>query len=666
MEKNLIIGSLPEPVITTNDQGLIRSWNSAAQECFGLHGSTFVGRPLGEVIVVHPDAAEDIFTSLAEAPAGARLERTIRRCDNDLAPFEFLLTRVDSGENPILILSARDISARWLREKKLHLSYQNQKIMNAILKISLMPASLEQQLELILDQILTIPSIALLPSGAIMMADSEPGILVIKAQRGFSDQQLATCSRVPFGKCHCGRAALSQKIQFVQCIDDKHDFVFERMQAHGHYCVPIISDYSMLGVIALYIQDGHRSSEFEIESLQAIANVLAGIIERKKMDGLLVGLIDNLKKTVRDLDEARKFNESVIASLGSGLVVVNCAGVVEKSNPAGRQLLARLFRGEVEGAELAEILGKVAAGEIVVAGDIGDDKGRRDMVVKEVEGGKELVFEYATVPRADVEGGQVGKIISFTDVTGLRKIQAELEKMNRFSTIAEIASAVAHEVRNPLAGIRTMTQVIDEQLADGAPHKEYTRRIIKQVDRLNELLTDFFTYARPPVPKRRHLSLARVMEDIKPLVHSRLQKRGVVLVEDYEEGLPEIMADSSQVQQVFLNLFLNSLAAMKGTNGRVTIQARYIGTDRSAFDAGKFSWLRPDNHYVTVYFIDNGCGMDQEVLEKVFEPFFTTRHDGSGLGLSIVDRILRENEAGIMVKSEPGQGTTFIVFFSVG
>ena len=157
-----------------------------------------------------------------------------------------------------------------------------------------------------------------------------------------------------------------------------------------------------------------------------------------------------------------------------------------------------------------------------------------------------------------------------------------MEKMNRFSTIAEIASAVAHEVRNPLAGIRTMSQVIDEQLAADAPHKEYTRRIIKQVDRLNELLTDFFTYARPPVPKRRAVPLRRIIEEIKPLVHSRLTKTGVTLLEEYEEKLPDIFADPSQIQQVFLNLFLNSLAALRREDGKIAIKSSYIGTDRSS------------------------------------------------------------------------------------
>ena len=665
MNNRLIVQNLPDSVIIMNGSGKIISWNSTAGSTFGIWDDSFIKKELKEVLVVYPDGEEDIFLSLIEVQPGVRLERTLRCGDGRLAPFELLLTRDIHDGVPIHILFARNISERCLREKKLNLSYQNQKIMSAILQISLMPVSLDQQLELILDQILSIPTIKLLPNGAILLADVEPGVLALKAQRGFSSQQQVTCGRVPFGKCHCGQAAKSGQIQFVCCIDEAHDFVFDSMKPHGHYCVPIISDGLVLGVIALYIQAGHKSTELEIDSLHAIANVLAGVIERKRMEWQLVGLVGNLKQTIKELDEERKFNESVIASLGSGLVAVNGEGVVEKSNPAARQLLGRVSLVEIEGGDLYEILGVEVAGEMTVAcSATNDQEGRREIVINEHSGGKELIFEYTTVPREDAMGGEVGKIISFTDVTGLKKIQAEMEKMNRFSTVAEIASAVAHEVRNPLAGIRTMTQVIDEQLADGAPHKEYTRRIIKQVDRLNELLTEFFIYARPPVPSRRMVSLIKVMEDIKPLVHSRLQKSRVTLIEDYETGLPDILADPSQVQQVFLNLFLNSLMAMKRPGGQICIRARYIGCDRSEFQAAKFSWLLPDNHYVAVYFSDDGCGMEPEVREKIFEPFFTTRHDGSGLGLSIVYRILKENSAGITVESSPGAGTTFIIFFS--
>jgi PAS domain S-box-containing protein len=664
MENKLIVNNLPEPVFTINEQGLVLFCNSSAESCFGTDGANNVGRQLKELLVIDPDPDEDLFAMLANIPIGSQLEKTVRRRDGQVVPFEFILTPAGGEDTSIRVLFARDISERWVREQKLNHSYQNQRIMNSILQISLMPISLDEQLEFILDQILAIPTIDLLPNGAILLVNGDAGVLNLKAQRGFSAQQLDTCGKVPFGKCHCGRAALSGEIQFVKCIDESHDFVFASMKPHGHYCVPIVADSEVLGVVALYIKEGHQSTELETETLQAIANVLAGIIERKKMEGQLVGLIDHLKKTVTELDEERKFNESVIASLGSGLLVLDRNGVIEKSNPAGRVLLNRLYSDDLEGEELGKIFGSQVAEEMTAGNNRANEEGRREIKLSARNGGLDIIIEYATVSREDVTGAQVGKIISFSDVTGLKKIQAEMEKMNRFSTIAEIASAVAHEVRNPLAGIRTMSQVIDEQLAADAPHKEYTRRIIKQVDRLNELLTDFFTYARPPVPKRRQVPLRRIIEEIKPLVHSRLTKNKVTLLEEYEERLPDIFADPSQIQQVFLNLFLNSLAALRRDDGKIAIKSSYIGTARNSADLDKCPWLRPDIPYVTVYFSDNGSGMDPEVMEKIFEPFFTTRHDGSGLGLSIVYRILKENDAGIVVKSEPGQGTTFIIFFS--
>ena len=345
MQNKLIVDSLPEPVITLTIEGYLLFWNPAAAASFGLDESS-AGREFREVIVPHANPDEDVFASLVAAPAGARLERTIRRCDGEFSPFEFYLVRADQRENPIHILFARDISDRWLREKKLNHSYQNQRIMNSILQISLMPISLDEQLEFILDQILAIPTIDLLPNGAILLTGGEAGVSGPESATRFFRPAVGYLRQGPLRQMPLRPGgAVSGEIQFVQCIDENHDFIFASMKPHGHYCVPIVADDEVLGVVALYIEEGHQSTELETETLQAIANVLAGIIERKKMEGQLVSLIDHLKKTVNELDEERKFNESVITSLGSGLLVLDRNGVVEKSNPAARQvLLSRVFR----------------------------------------------------------------------------------------------------------------------------------------------------------------------------------------------------------------------------------------------------------------------------------------------------------------------------------
>jgi signal transduction histidine kinase len=237
----------------------------------------------------------------------------------------------------------------------------------------------------------------------------------------------------------------------------------------------------------------------------------------------------------------------------------------------------------------------------------------------------------------------------------------EIEKMNRLSTVAEIASAVAHEVRNPLAGIKTMSQSIEENIDDDDDNKEYIKRIIKQVDRLNQLLSEFFTYAKPGEPKKTRTSLIDIINDTKPLIQSKLDKKNIKLSEHYQKGLPHIFADQNQIQQVFLNLMLNSIDALEH-KGAIEIQADRLRQDERKNYIKVFPALRKDCEYIVVHFKDNGIGMTPEVAEKVFEPFFTTKHNGSGLGLSIVYRILKENNAAIYVDCAESGTTAFKMF----
>ncbi|MCK4837951.1 MAG: PAS domain-containing protein, partial [Desulfobulbaceae bacterium] len=504
--------------------------------------------------------------------------------------------------------------------------------------------------------------IKLLPQGAILLTGDKPDVLDLKAQRGFSEQQIKTCSEVPFGKCHCGRAALEGEIQFVECIDETHDFIFEKMQPHGHYCVPILLKGVVQGVIALYIEEGHRATTLEIETLKAIAVVVGGIIERKKMAGQLEDLIEGLKVTINDLDNEKSFNESIISNLTSGLLILDNNGQVEKSNPAARQFISLIYDGAVDGKKLAEIFGQETADRLTTTRP--SNKLERNEIVLGREADGQKVFGYVAVPREDAAGQTQGIILNFSDITASKQIQAEMEKMNRFSTIAEIASAVAHEVRNPLAGIMTMAQVIEEQLEEQDSKKEYIGRIIRQVKRLNVLLTDFFTYARPPKPKKEKISLVSIVDEIRPFMQNKMMKCAITFTEEYGDKLPDIMVDSNQIQQVFLNLMLNSMDAIK-QNGSIILNTAYVENNCADFDYEQSLWLDKNSNYVVVSFKDSGCGMSAEMVERVFEPFFTTKHNGTGLGMAIVFRILKENNASIQVESTKGGGTTFTLFFSV-
>ncbi|MBF0538247.1 MAG: GAF domain-containing protein [Nitrospirae bacterium] len=167
-------------------------------------------------------------------------------------------------------------------------SYRTQEVVNSILSLSLSPISLEEQLYKILELLLSVSWFALASVGSISIVEDEKDVLVLKAQVNLNAYLLKACQRIPFGRCLCGMAASTRQIVFSNCLDERHMTTFPGIMEHGHYCVPIIaSDGSALGVINMYVRHGHKRSLREDDFLSAIANAIAGIIERKRMEDML-------------------------------------------------------------------------------------------------------------------------------------------------------------------------------------------------------------------------------------------------------------------------------------------------------------------------------------------------------------------------------------------
>jgi PAS domain S-box-containing protein len=188
-----------------------------------------------------------------------------------------------------------DITERKLAEEEVRKNYDIQKAINTILRLSLEDIPLEELLNRTLDLILAIPWLAIESKGSIFMVGDEPGVLVMKSQRGLPRTIQKECARIPFGRCLCGSAASTQRTEFADRIDSRHEIIHEGMTSHGHYCVPIVYAESTLGVINLYLKEGHRPEHGESEFLTAIANALAGVMVRKQTD-------DALKQREKDLE----------------------------------------------------------------------------------------------------------------------------------------------------------------------------------------------------------------------------------------------------------------------------------------------------------------------------------------------------------------------------
>lgn len=206
-------------------------------------------------------------------------------------------------------------------EDKLKRNYDRQTVVNTLLRYSLEDMGIEELLTRALKLIISIPWLSLKKQGCIFLVENNSETLTMKAQSRLADQIKKACSSLPFGKCHCGRAALTQKIQFSDCIDENHEIRYNGIIPHGHYCVPILFHNETLGVINLYIREGHQQNQREEEFLVAVANTLAGIIRRKRLEQELINSerFSAIGQTVAGLAHCIK---NILHPLEGGIYVV--------------------------------------------------------------------------------------------------------------------------------------------------------------------------------------------------------------------------------------------------------------------------------------------------------------------------------------------------------
>ncbi|GBE05845.1 sensor histidine kinase YycG [bacterium BMS3Abin10] len=226
-----------------------------------------------------------------------------------LADEEFAIRAVKAGaqdylvkgqvESGLLARAVRYAIERKQAEEKIQRNSQIQDILNKILHLPFQDIPLPEILKQVIDLIIyaPFPWLTLEPKGAIFLVEDEPEVLVLKAQIGLAEPLLNLCARVPFGRCLCGRAALSGKIEFSDCIDERHENRFDGIAPHGHYCVPVMSKDKVVGLINLYSKEGHARSQEEEEFLTAVATTLAGVIERKKLEKELFNASEKWSKT---------------------------------------------------------------------------------------------------------------------------------------------------------------------------------------------------------------------------------------------------------------------------------------------------------------------------------------------------------------------------------
>jgi len=383
---------------------------------------------------------------------------------------------------------------------------------------------------------------------------------------------------------------------------------------------------------------------------------LAAMMENGQVAGV-VGISRDINERIKleqEITELKNFHESIIQSIQSGLITTDLLSRITSFNAGAEEILQYPAR-QVLGRTLREVIGEHPA-QLFLQQDVRNGVPPNRETTLKTSNGQEVHVGFTITPRVDDKGLRVGTIISFKDISQIKRMQAEVIRMDRLASLGVLASGIAHEIKNPLAGIKAMAQTLLEDLSAEDQRRTYLERIVRQVNRLDELLKTFFDYARPRPPMRKLHRVQDILHEVFTLVDKRMEERRIEWRFDIAQETPHIFVDFHQIQQVLLNLIFNAIDAME-KGGHLHIAALpYKGP---GFHFPPLQMRKNRINYVELAVTDTGTGIDEKNLEIIFDPFFTTKSQGTGLGLSIVYRIIAAHGGEIAVESRLGQGTTF-------
>jgi signal transduction histidine kinase len=259
----------------------------------------------------------------------------------------------------------------------------------------------------------------------------------------------------------------------------------------------------------------------------------------------------------------------------------------------------------------------------------------------------------------DDDGRVIGATMFFKDLTKVEQIEERERLRDRLAALGEMAAAIAHEVKNPLASIEVMAGIMKRQLAQQPEALETLDDIIKEAKMANAIVVEVLEFVRPIQLQVDRVTLDEVLADSITLAEGKRRRGDVGIRTTVEPDVPELLADSHQLRQLFSNLLANAFEALGG-EGDVEIFATLLPGEDEPHPG-----LEPDPPRVVVEVRDNGPGISAEDLERIFSPFFTTKPQGTGLGLAIVRKVVDAHEGRIDAVSAPGRGATFRVTLPV-
>jgi len=485
-------------------------------------------------------------------------------------------------------------------------------------------------------------------AGNVYMHDRARDELVLVAQKGLGRKIL---EKTRIHKVVGGSESVAAKTAFLRqpvyvqdlASDPASSYVRTELLQDGFVSLvslPLIADDALVGVFQVVAKKGRRFEKEDLSAVRSLGDQMAATLLRLKLDA-----------------EARakeQYLANIMTDSADGIVGLNYDDEIVTWNKGAENMF---------GYKAEEVLGKhfsfLVPQELVNAGEL--EKLRRTSIEEgciqnyETErltkDGRRITVSLTRTVIRDAEGKPVGSSAIIRDITEKKKLEERLLHSERLATIGRMSAKVAHEIRNPLSSISLNTELLEEEIAsyegvDSREAKALLRSISKEIDRLTEITDDYLRFAKLPAPRLKEHTVDKVLADLVNMMKSEMIERGITVRLDLARDLPKVKLDQRQMRRALLNILKNSLEAMPD-GGEISVSTG-MNSDR-----------------VVITISDTGVGIEEDNLEKIFTPFFSTKEMGTGLGLPLAQQIVAEHGGEISCSSAPGKGATFRVWLPV-
>jgi two-component system sensor histidine kinase AtoS len=356
---------------------------------------------------------------------------------------------------------------------------------------------------------------------------------------------------------------------------------------------------------------------------------------------------NELEDRLHEITSLKAYTDHVLASMTNGLITINLEKKIVTVNKMAERIIGRGKEG-ITGFSMEQVLGEHHPLYQMLMETLAQEEGISHLEVELKRDGESLWLIAATSLLIGGEGKMIGALAIFQDITEIKALEEKLRQADRLAALGTLSAGLAHEIKNPLSAIKTFVQLLPQKIGTPSFMEKFNITVPREIDRINHLVEDLLELTRRRVRPLVELKVDSLILQVIDLHGEELKRKQIAFQEHLNKTIPPVHGDAETLYRAFSNLIINAIQAMPN-GGTLSISSK----------------LESSSSSVEITFRDTGIGMDETTAKNIFNPFFTTKDKGVGLGLALTRKIIEDHRGTIEALSAKGMGTTFTVLLPV-